>query len=310
MNTLFINPALSDDERRKRLFDGQICVYPPGPASLALVEFARLMIEEAFGELDPVTAQHQLTAPEYECLLNSFKPAFINHARSKQLVQAILLEMGCDPEKTYFDVPRMRTATSNQFLSRGIAYSFEAHRDTWFSGPLCQVNWWFPIYEHESGNTMAFHPEYWAQAIPNGSEGYNCHEWYNEGARLAQNPGVPDRRQRPQPVQALRLDPQVRVISPVGGITVFSAAQMHSTVPNHTGKTRFSIDFRTVNLDDLQAHCGAPNYDSACTGTTLADYYRLADLCRLPPALIAEYEAGTPLESATYLPQTLQSEPF
>lgn len=308
MNTLYFAPQVTDDERRQQLFNGQVFVYPPGPASLALVQFARTMIEEAFGALDPTTAQHAMSPAAYEDLLTSFKPAFINHAHSKDLVRAMLLEMGCDPEKTYFDVPRMRTATSNQYLNRGIAYSFEAHRDTWFSGPLCQVNWWFPIYEHESGNTMAFHPAYWQQRVHNGSEVYNCHEWYAEGARLARNPEIPDRRQRPQPQEALRLDPQIRVISPVGGVTVFSAAQMHSTVPNHTGKTRFSIDFRTVNLDDLQAHRGAPNYDSACTGTTLADYYRVADLSPIPPAVIAAYEAGTPLLQPETVSHPLQSE--
>ena len=295
MNTLYIESSATDEQRRAELFAGQLFAYVPRPSVLALVEFARELIRDSFGGLDPETAQHQLPPGEYEALLNTLKPVFINHARSKQLVRDILLEFGCDPDKTYFDVPRMRTATSHDYLNRGIAYAFECHRDTWFAGPLCQVNWWFPIFPHESGNALAFYPAYWNQAIPNGSEGYNCHEWYAEGRRIAAMPGRSDRRVRPQPQRPIPDEPQLRIVAPAGALTVFSAAQLHATVPNLTGRTRFSIDFRTVHYDDVRLRRGAPNYDSACTGTTLADYYRVADLQPLPAALIEPYEAGTPL---------------
>jgi hypothetical protein len=76
---------------------------------------------------------------------------------------------------------------------------------------------------------------------------------------------------------------------PVAGMMLFSAAQMHSTVPNNSGRTRFSIDFRTVNLDDAAARRGAPNIDSECTGTTMGDYLRGTDLAHVPDEVIASY---------------------
>jgi hypothetical protein len=79
------------------------------------------------------------------------------------------------------------------------------------------------------------------------------------------------------------------VVTPPGGTLVFSAAHLHSTVPNTTDKTRFSIDFRTVNIDDLIEGVGAPNVDSACTGTTLRDFLRASDLAPLPEELIERY---------------------
>ena len=93
----------------------------------------------------------------------------------------------------------------------------------------------------------------------------------------------------------MELDPQIRLITPVGGIILFSGAQMHSTVPNDSGKTRFSIDFRTVHLGDVVAHAGAPNIDSECTGTTMRDYLRGTDLSHIDERLCQEYEEGTPL---------------
>ena len=88
----------------------------------------------------------------------------------------------------------------------------------------------------------------------------------------------------------MQLDPQIRVVLPVGGILIFSGAQMHSTVPNTSGKTRFSIDFRTVHLDDVISKGGAPNIDSACTGTSLGDFLRASDLARIPEAWVAAYD--------------------
>ncbi|GAA3926503.1 hypothetical protein [Hymenobacter algoricola] len=295
MNTVYFDAPATDEQRRPQLFEGQIFVYSPRASVQALVDFAREFIEPAFGNLDPVTAQHALDPAEYERVLASFKPAFINHPHSKELVQSILRDFGCDPAQTYFDVPRMRTATSHAYLNRGLAYSFEAHRDTWFSGPMNQINWWLPIYGFEPGNGMAFHPQYWAEPVPNGSEGFNCRAWDAEGARLAASPGTPDRRVRPQPFEALAMEPQLRLVMPVGGLMVFSAAHLHSTVPNHTGRSRFSIDFRMVNLADVKARRAAPNHDTRCTGTTLDMYYRLADLGRIPAEWVQQYEQGTPL---------------
>ena len=45
----------------------------------------------------------------------------------------VLTDLGADPEKTYWTVPRMRTATSNSYLTTGIAYASHPHRDTWYS---------------------------------------------------------------------------------------------------------------------------------------------------------------------------------
>ncbi len=71
---------------------------------------------------------------------------------------------------------------------------------------------------------------------------------------------------------------------------VFSGAQMHSTVPNTSGITRFSIDFRTVHFDDVVERRGAPNVDSECTGTTMGDYLRATDFVHVPESLIREYD--------------------
>jgi len=292
MNTVYFDAAITDDERRRQLFDGQLHVYSGTPGSRGLVEHATQMIREVFGDLDPELAQYHMPAEQYAAVLAELKPKFIHHPDSKRHIQQLLADLKCDLERTYFDVPRMRTATSDEYLTTGIAYAFHPHRDTWYSAPLCQLNWWIPIFEIESGRSMAFHPRYWAQGVKNGSSGYNYGEWNRTSRFQASQHVKVDTRVQPKPEEPMELDPQVRVITPPSGVLLFSAAQMHSTVPNNTGRTRFSIDFRTVHLSDVEAFQGAHNVDSSCTGTTMADYLRGSDLAHISPDLVAMYEPG------------------
>jgi len=97
----------------------------------------------------------------------------------------------------------------------------------------------------------------------------------------------------------LELDPEVRFVVPPGGIIVFSGAQLHSTLPNTTNVVRWSIDFRTVNIDDIVSRRGAPNTDSASTGTSLRDFLRVADFASIPDDLVAAYDDGVPVCGVT-----------
>jgi hypothetical protein len=293
-NSVYYDPTFSDDERRERLYQGQLIVYSPRPSSLALCAFARRLIEQAFAPLDPLTAQHHLSVERYAEILGKLKPEFIHHEESKRHLQELLADLGCDSQKTYFDLPRMRSSTSHGYLTTGIAYAWHPHRDTWYSAPHCQLNWWMPIYPVTADNAMAFHPPYFTQGVANSSAGYNYYEWnqVHRGGHVAGYTKA-DPRPLPKPTQHVELDPQTRLLPPVGGIILFSGAQLHSSVPNTSGVTRYSIDFRTVNLDDARERRGAVNVDAACTGTTMRDYLRGTDLSRVPDEIVRLYDDGT-----------------
>jgi hypothetical protein len=297
MNTIYFDIPLTDEKRRELLYRGQLLVYSPTPSSLKFVEFARSIAEAAFHPHDPEKAQYELPVERYAAILAELKPKFIHAPQSKECIQGMLRELGCDLEKTYFDVPRMRSSTSDDYLKTGIAYAFHLHRDTWYSAPMCQINWWMPIYPIVSENAMAIHPRYWSQGVRNGSVEYNYAEWNRTSRQNAAQFIKHDTRKQPKPEEPMELNPQIRVIAPPGGVFLFSAAQMHSSVPNISGRTRFSIDFRTVNIDDVIAHRGAPNVDSQCTGTTMGDYLRGTDLAHVPKELFSGYEVQAPMST-------------
>jgi hypothetical protein len=293
-HTVFYDADASDELRRQQLYDGQLFVYSTRPSILAFVNFAKSLIEEAFGGLDPRTAQKHMAVERYADLLGKLKPAFIHHSESKRHLMRILEDLGCDREKTYFDVPRMRSSTSDNYLTTGIALAWHPHRDTWYSAPSCQINWWLPIYELAPDNAMAFHPRYWSEPVKNSSADYNYYTWNKlyRGEKVAKIV-KDDPRPLPRALEPMELEPQIRLLCPVGGVILFSGAQMHSSVPNTSGVTRFSIDFRTIHVDDAVAKRGAPNIDSACTGTVMRDYLNGEDLSRVPDDVVALYDDGT-----------------
>lgn len=52
------------------------------------------MIQDAFGALDPVTAQYHMPVEQYAAVLAELKPKFIHHPRSKEGIQGILKDLG------------------------------------------------------------------------------------------------------------------------------------------------------------------------------------------------------------------------
>ncbi|UBF24380.1 hypothetical protein K9N68_22100 [Kovacikia minuta CCNUW1] len=310
MHTVYFDSKVNDQVRRQRLYEGQLFVFSPRPSTIALCEFARELIEEAFEGLDPRKAQYSMPVEDFVKIVAPLKPRFIHHPRTKELIRNILIEFGCDLNTTYQDVPRLRNATSDGYLTSGVGYAFHPHRDTWYSAPLCQLNWWLPIYGIESENSMAFHPRYWSQPVQNESSSFNYYEYNKTGRKDAAKHIKSDTRKQPRPTEALELDPQVRVVCEPGGVVLFSGAHLHSTVPNTSGFTRYSIDFRTVNIEDVANQNGAPNVDSYPQGTSLRDFVRASDLAPVPAQILALYGEQDPDtdEGLVFKPDNIQLE--
>jgi hypothetical protein len=288
MVAIYHDPTMTDDQRRIELWRGGIFVYSPTPSSLKLCELARTMLNDAFGG-DPRYVARLLPVEETVAILSKLKPSFIHHPACKKLLPDILHELGADLEDTYFDVPRLRSAYPRDYLSAGIAYAFHPHRDTWYSAPQCQVNWWLPVYDLEANNAMAFYPHHFDHPVANSSEVYNYQRW-NETSRFRAAQNIKqDTRIQPKPQEPVT-GPEVVLLPRPGAIIVFAAAQLHATVENTSHIARYSIDFRTVNINDARERSGAPNIDSKCTGTTMRDYLRARDLAHLPENIVGPYE--------------------
>ncbi|MFA5956105.1 hypothetical protein [Hyphomicrobium sp.] len=291
MSAILVDPQLSEGACRDALYSGSTVMLKPQVASKKLCAFAWQMIQDAFYPLHPEQAQHELPVEKFAAIIAALKPKFTHSPESKQFLKELFEELGWDPAKTYFDVPKLRIVTHSSYLTSGMGYAYKAHRDVWYSAPPCQINWWTPINEIQERSAMVIHPRYFNREVPNNSSSFDAYKWNAEGRKNASLYVNNDPRNHPHLQENIDLDWQVLVGRP-GSLMLFSAQQLHSTVPNDSGKTRFSIDFRTINEDDILAHRGARMVDASCTGTTLPDFIRSTDHARFAEDIVKTYEVG------------------
>lgn len=292
MTPIWLNPKCSDEERRERLYRGDIVVYNHVPAVEEFAAFVRKLAEDALAPHDPRHVHEELTPEELAPLLGKLKPAFTHHPESRRLVKRIMEELGTDLDDCHMDVPKLRTAYPSGHLTKGIAFAFGAHRDTWYGGPQAQINWWLPAYPLAYDNAMAFYPGYFAKAVANDSAEFN---YYRRNVERKDVTQFVREDPRLQPSADVGPDePEIRLLPDVGGVILFAGAQLHATATSATCLSRYSVDFRTVSRRDIENDLGAPNVDSRCVGTALRDFRRASDWEAMPEELARRLDPQGP----------------
>jgi len=273
--TVFVDPDFSPDALRQSLYDGNLIVLTRLQAVSDFVAYAREQLAELFGPHDPEHAHEHFDPAAMAKMLGVWKPAFIHSDRSKQLVCEIITQTGLPAEQTHYDVPKPRTSFPVGHLTTGVAFAFPWHRDVWYSAPAQQINWWMPVMAARPDNSMSFDLPSFGKAVPNTSDAFDYYR--NNASRLTTAAQVTKEVQaRPGAVGHTPVHELVVLPAP-GSILLFSGAQLHTSIPNTSGRARYSIDFRTVDVTDLVAGRGAPLADVHCTGTSIRDFRNVAD---------------------------------
>jgi hypothetical protein len=276
-----------------RAYNGALVILPPTPESLALSNWARELCEEAFHPLDPTTAQHEMNVDRFVEIAGPLKPRFIHHPKTRELQKAYMHALGYDADRTYLDVPRMRVVTSDAFLQSGVGLNLPPHRDTWWSAPLQQIQFWGPIFPMSRYSSMEFYPYYHRMPLANTSGEFNIYRWNGTGRKnAAEHKSGEDKRGIPRPTGEVEHPATCQIVLPVGGMVLFSANEMHATTQNITGKTRFSIDFRVVDVEHVRDGIGAVAVDNYSQGIALRDFRRVSDDADFPAEIIAKYDSG------------------
>ncbi len=293
--TVFVDLDATPAELRRTLYDGNLVVLTRLQAVSDLVSYTRDQLTELFQPFDPESAHEHFQKDEMARMLGSWKPSFIHADESKRLVRQIIREAGLCAEDTHYDLPKPRTSFPLGHLTTGIAYAFPWHRDVWYSAPAQQINWWLPVFPVRSDNSMSFHVPSFDRSVPNSSDGFDYYE--NNGARRTTAAQV-DRERQVRPA-ALDFHPadELVVLPAPGAILLFSGAQLHASIPNTSGRSRYSIDFRTVDVPDLMAGRGAPLVDVHCTGTAIRDFHNVADGHPMDEATVRQLFGAPPAGS-------------
>jgi hypothetical protein len=273
--TVFVDPDVTGDELRQVLYQGNLVVLTRLNAVNALVEYTREQLVELFKPHDPEHAHEYIEPAEMAKLLGAWKPRFIHADKSRDLICEIVKETGLKAEFTHYDVPKPRTAFPVGHLTTGVAFAFPWHRDTWYSAPPQQLNWWLPVYAARPDNSMSFDLNSFDQAVPNTSDTFDYYR--NNAQRLTTASQVTKELQaRPGAIDHKPAQELV-VLPPPGGVLLFSGTQLHTSIPNTSGLARYSVDFRTVDARDLVDGRGARLVDVHCTGTAIRDFRNIVD---------------------------------
>jgi hypothetical protein len=295
MAPIHIDPGFGPDGLRASIFRGELSIFTRLPSVERFVDFARDELAAVFAPHDPEHAHEFYSDEEIADLLGVWKPRFIHHDRSRDLVRAILLEAGMPPAQTFFDVPKPRTAYPIGHINTGIAFAFPWHRDTWYAAPKQQINWWLPVYDVCENNAMKFDLEHFAKSVPNDSHTFDYYQ-ANRDRLTAASQVKTDTRSRPRALDFVSRGELVVLPRP-GSVLLFSGSSLHASIPNTSPVSRYSIDFRTLDRRDVEDGTGAPLVDVQCTGTALRDFRNIDTGDRLPEELVRRV-GGEPPEDA------------
>jgi hypothetical protein len=266
----------TEAEFRQALYAGTIFRLPANDATRRLVDDVNDLITSELGP-NPREAQFRLTDAEFFERVGRLRKAIYTEPRFHRAVGEVVRSLGFDPARLAFDPIRLRVVSHKGFENPAAAPIYYAHRDTWYAHSQAEVTWWVPLHDVTADETFVFYPDWFDKPVPNNSEAFDHDTWTRHGASLRigwQNPEHGKSHTYPGHVGSFDPGRTVGFDARAGDLVLFAGAHFHQTRKNATGRTRFSLDFRTVDLADHEAGAGAPNADNRSTGSAVRDYVR------------------------------------
>ena len=264
--SVLVDPDLSVPELRQSVYDGNVVVLTTLRSVGSFVDYIREQLLDLFAPYEPEYTHEHIDTTEMAKLLDGWKPRFMHSPRSKEVVRAIIREAGFPTGETHYDVPKPRTSFPAGHLTTGIAYAFDWHRDTWYSAPAQQINWWLPVYPVRADNAMCFDLQAFSRAVANSSGGFDYYQ--NNRARLTTASQVTAEEQSatgspgPRATRRARASPTCRHRVAVLRVT---APRLH---PQHLGESSIQCRLpdgrrdgppirarRSVGRRQLHGHC-------------------------------------------------------
>jgi hypothetical protein len=250
------------------IYRGEILRRPPSEASLALARACRAILNAS----DPA-ALERLDDAAAQRALSELRAQIGDHPAISDAIALAAVELGMDPARLAFDAPRLRAVRPAAHLLPAARPAFSVHRDTWYANPRAQLNWWLALEPIPAERGLLLYPGYFSRPVPNDSAGFDFDEF---SRKIGWQNYTPRRSEAIYPTTSLDLsrEPGLAFALEAGELLLFSAAQLHCTQPNRSQATRYSIDWRTVCLDDHNQDLGAPNVDNRSRGSALETYRR------------------------------------
>ena len=264
----------NNQQTRDALYQGQIFQIAPTSASLKIVHIIQGRLQDYFGN-HPRLAQQELPEKVFFEKMGALRKELYTEAKYHRLIRECIASLGFDNQEVAFDPLRLRVINHNGHHNPLAAPVYYPHRDTWYGHPPSLITWWIPLDDLTKEETFEFYPERFDQPIPNSSEIFDYDEWISKGWDLKigwQRVSEQDRLQYPSVLGEPNRGAVMEFSCQKGENLLFAGAHFHATKPQSFYRTRFSLDFRIVDLRDFRNGKGAPSVDDHSTGTAISDY--------------------------------------
>ena len=247
-----VEPDLAPQQVSARLFAGELLVFRHLDSTRAIVQRAQDILRRTFDTDHYLRAEFSLGAAAFRARATWARRRIARDPVIEQHWRQTLASVGYPLARLQRDRVRLRVVPAHADNCARALQPLPAHRDTWGSAIMAQVNWWLPLHELAPTRTMLVWPQCFTRPISNDSG-----EWDYERLRSgadANYPLLPSATVEPD-------EPGLPVMLAPGELLAFSAAHLHAGVSDAAGLTRFSLDTRSVWTDDVAAGRGAPNVD-------------------------------------------------
>lgn len=253
---------------RARVYAGALLRLSATDATRALVAEVRDLVARELGA--PIeSAEQRLAADEHRAAVDRARAAMAARVDVRPLVR----ELGFD-QASAVDRLRLRAVRSGAHREPGAAPAYYAHRDTWYANPRAQINVWIPLHDVRREDTLVVYEEAFGVHVDNDSRAF---DWEAFSRRVGwQRRDAPADAVYPRALVDLDRFAPTYVEARAAEVVVFAGAHLHRTQPHDGGRTRFSVDFRVVDLADHEARLGAPCVDDASRGSALEQYESVA----------------------------------
>ena len=295
MNTIETTLTAGNQQARKQLLAGTIAQLPATAASLRLVDDVKTVLAKELGNpSDLRLAERSMAGEDFFAAVGRVRKVLFTTEHFHALTRSVVGALGFDAKHIAFDPMRLRAINHLGHENPRAAPVYYAHRDTWYAHPQAIIAWWIPLDDLDAEETFEFYPDYLHRAVANGSIEFEYKAWVEDGWDLrigwqdrdagltAEYPKATPRPSSGAPSLPSELHAEPRWGSglgfdcKLGDNLLFAGAHLHRTLPQAKGRSRFSLDFRIVDLRDHHAGLGAPNTDNRSRGSALVDYVKPA----------------------------------
>lgn len=260
---------------RNSLYDGEIYLVPANAQSSTFVQAVlKKVIDELGSEYRAV--HEELSNDEFFARIGRLRKTIYTSPEFHQQVNRVIQSLGFDLDSQAYDPARMRVVAHNGHLQSAAAPIYYGHRDTWYSNHQATITWWIPLHDVVAEETFEFYPDDFARPVANNSEIFDFDAWVSKGQEkrigwqnkeTGKTAGYPSLQESPQ-------GKAIPVVARAGDLLLFSGQHLHQTRYNESERTRFSLDFRTVDLTDVEKGLEATNVDNRSTGSSLIQFIR------------------------------------